>query len=223
MKSTDKRRKAAYLLDEIGGVSDFYLQEARNYRPTPKKHIFRNFILVAATLSLVFSILFIMLLPALRAIVASNVDHEVPPETREEDSRSNADSTVTDSGDPMAVAIRMAPETSYRALSSPEAAQLLLGERHILWEAGGTVYVSRTLSENEIKRVTDRIGEGRQVGETSPDQNYRVWITLGDGRVISPYLNPSPGNVGIDLFDYEVEYIPSNSFASVVSDILSTH
>ena len=220
MKHPEKRRRAAYLLDEIGGVSDFYLQEAIAYRPAEKRRPVRRILLIAASFSLLVILSVSLLLPAMRK---GNT-----PESEGIKGSYSGDYPATPSNetvpaDRLPDVIHTAPQESYRALSSPAAASILVNERHIFWEENGTVYVSRTLSQNEVNRLLGRIeiGASSVRGESS-EQTCRVWISLGDGRVVTPYLKPSPGNVGTDLFDYEAECLPSVGFANAVSDILQT-
>ena len=49
----------------------------------------------------------------------------------------------------------------------------------------------------------------------------QVWIALGDGRIISPCLKESNGNVAFGtLFDYDPEVEPSADFVTALYDTL---
>ena len=67
------------------------------------------------------------------------------------------------------------------------------------------------MSENHVKPL-----------EEDPDSIPRIWISLGDGRTVSPYLEYSAGNTGAcELFGYEPEGEPSTKLTEYISGLLS--
>jgi hypothetical protein len=63
---------------------------------------------------------------------------------------------------------------------------------------------------------------GDFVAENATEEETKVWVSMGDGRVISPYLAISEGNVGYGcLFDYESEVEPTDVFVQTVMDLIS--
>lgn len=60
----------------------------------------------------------------------------------------------------------------------------------------------------------------------TPDEadaiSVQVWVALGDGKVISPYLKASAGNVGYaELFEYTPEIEPNKEFTSLINDMIN--
>ena len=50
--------------------------------------------------------------------------------------------------------------------------------------------------------------------------DFSVWITLGDGQVITPCLTPQAGNIGAAvLFDYQAERIPGSAFFDLLESL----
>jgi hypothetical protein len=96
------------------------------------------------------------------------------------------------------------------------------GEPSIIWqyEEGGE-YCVVPIEEYELSKIKVRMGRGREVGESSPDSELRVWICDGKGNVRSPYLKNSAGNTDSAVFDYEAEIIPDEDFVECISDILN--
>ena len=55
------------------------------------------------------------------------------------------------------------------------------------------------------------------------DAAVSVWINYGDGRVVTPYLKDTEGNVGYGtLFDYEPEIVPTKDMSKFVNSLVSS-
>ncbi len=209
MKAQNKS-KIAYLFREIGEVDDALVQEALAYRP--KRTAFERILMVAACLTLSLMLCFGVLLISLRSKDAPNDQGKPPLE----------DGHVAYSLDQLLLA--QADSGSYTVLQSVEKAEFFGGRGYIVWQYADSneLFVSRALSDAELLRLTDTVGKGASVGEQSPALSCRVWLILGNGEVISPYLKESCGNRGYaELFDYDVEVLPTDEFIACVSDILS--
>ncbi len=99
------------------------------------------------------------------------------------------------------------------------------GEAYLLWQIEGdeTLYRSRALTTAEVNRSIALIGQGTPV-ESAPTEGSlsRVYLVVGNGDVLTPYLPATDGNIGAAvLFDYSAELIPSESLISFLSDILN--
>ncbi|GEM_PF-2084198 len=115
-------------------------------------------------------------------------------------------------------------ETS-EAVERLSESELMLrdGQSRLIWqETGDEDYCVLPLSNAQANSLhtaaqqpTDRI-EPIHI-------SVRVWLVMSDGRVITPYLYPSHGNVGYGtLFDYEPECTPSNVLTDTVYEIVSS-
>ena len=91
---------------------------------------------------------------------------------------------------------------------------------YLIWQSKSGGYCLKKLPDYSLRRLTSNIG-GMAVGDDEEiTLGTKVWISCGDGTVISPYLKASAGNIGYgELFNYEPEIIPSKSFNSCVSNL----
>lgn len=95
------------------------------------------------------------------------------------------------------------------------------GEINLIWtDADTDGYYVMTLNESE-----ERVKEGLKKGysqlsaNTSGSQRieYTVWISYGNGEVVSPELKYSQGNIGYaELFEYSPEVVPSDAFVDLI-------
>lgn len=203
-----KHKKAAFLFSEMGGIDDYLLQEALIYRPVQKRT--SRLLIMAACLAM--SVVLV-----LGGVVIGNlagIKNDAPP--------ANEDLLPTPADDSLdGFLAAHGNELAYVALDTAEEVDLFAAPA-VVWQSAESdeLLISRPLTDRELQRLVDRAKGGTAVGEVSPAQSYRVWILSGDGTVTSPYLKPSAGNVGTELFDYEAEVIPSSAFTSCLEEIL---
>ena len=202
-----KYKKAAYLLDEIGGIDDRYVAEAMAVRKKPKAG--KVLLLLAACLAAVSTMLFsIAGAVAVGGIIGGAIRDGIvsgrpkPAETLEE--------------------LLKRKSGAADVIKASDASEIdFLDGAYLIWQTGDNKgYCLKKLSDNSLKLLVEKLG-GRDVrtgdGTTS---DTKVWISCGDGTVISPYLKASAGNVGCrELFDYDPEIVPSKAFNSCVSDL----
>ena len=205
----NKMKKAAFLLDEVGYVSDAYLQEALTYRK--KKTLTRPWMAAVACILVVVLVGGGLLnSPLLDNIFGgfNKAEHENP----------QTQATVT--LDSFLDANR--GTLNCTALSAEEVTYF--GSTYLIlqYEGDETFYRSRDLTAREVERINSLLGKGASVGGNSPALLCRVWLVCEDGTVLSPYLKNTDGNKGFAmLFDYEAEILPSSSLISCISDILN--
>ncbi len=99
------------------------------------------------------------------------------------------------------------------------------GEAKIIWQTNeGTDYnVARITYKNELADITEALSQpSAQLSPDAADKvGVKVWISYGDGRVISPYLSPSAGNIGYaQLFEYTAEVEPSEKLTDIITDLI---
>ena len=113
-------------------------------------------------------------------------------------------------------------ENKQTALSPVKAKNvpLFTGSAQLIWTDGESdEYYRVSLSEQELASLLYLMQE-RQVdlGEDSEIPSYKIWISIGDGMVISPYLKADPGNTGHgELFDYDPELEMSDDLAEYIA------
>ena len=205
MKYT-KQEKAARLFRAIGEIDDVLVQEAQTYRPQRRTGAARM-ILLAAALSFSVLLMFSTILISMRSDrdkATGDTDESIPKLDQ--------------------IFLSQRNDANYTTLSSEEELPFFDGETYLVWQYADSdeLCISRALTRSEITTLNQSMGKGDRVGETSPELSCRVWMLCCDGKVLSPYLEVSAGNVGsAQLFDYEAELIPSEDFTSCISGILN--
>ena len=213
MRNIDRYQKAAYLFSEIGGIDDRLLHEAEVYKP--KSRVMPRILLVAACLALTVS------LCLGTVVVASRAIDRLLPLVQDTQSPDVPDASTPKTLDEMLVLSR--DTASYDRVRAEEF-DFYDGRARLIWRYGDgdEVCVSRALTAYELSSLEREARKGTSVGETSPELTCRVWISLGDGTVVSPYLKLTEGNVGVaEFFDYDAELMPTEAFNSQISDILN--
>ena len=215
MRNIDRYQKAAYLFSEIGGIDERLLYEAEVY--APRRRVMPRILLVAACLVLTFSLCLGSVVVASRAIdrILPMLQDVAKPDNNSPDA--SAPKTL----DEMLVLSR---DTAAYDRVRVEEFDFYDGKARLVWQygEGSEVCVSRALTSAELVVLEREAVRGKSVGEVSPSLTCRVWISLGDGTVVSPYLELTDGNVGVaQFFDYDAELMPTEEFNSQISDILN--
>ena len=218
MKYPMKMNKTEYLFREIGNIDDRIIAEAMQYRA--KSALPRRLLMIAATLVLSVTVLFSALIAALIFTGKPNHREDVPPQSNAPaDNPSDAIPTLD------AVLSELRGTNRYTELTDETELNFFSGSAQVVWQYADseTLCVSRALEASELTVLTKHIGTGTAVEATTQTATCRVWLLLGDGTVVTPHLKASTGNVGAaELFDYNVELIPSSSFTSLLSGILNS-
>lgn len=231
--------RAQTLLDAMGEIDDAYLDEALGSLASPKKakllplHQRPVFKLVAGAAALA---------AALGLVFTGAIGHLLG--IGRNDNAEEAAPGIMESADPNTLSTlnRLLQGCTQSDLFTPTSSENLhffdgtvrLTVRN---EADGTLFVSRPLTPMEQEQLVLELkttgtpvnNSGASAESTSPDspqdpasrENYSVWVTLGDGQVVTPCLSVSGGNVGAGvLFDYEAERLPSQVFFDLLKAML---
>ncbi len=204
----EKKIKAEILLEGIGEIDDSLLAEAIAYRP--RRRAGSRLLILAATLAVVFTV---VVGGTLVSMIADRVNkEEAPPEKNDE--------AVAYTLDTVFASIDRKDRFDY--VENEDDLPYLDGEAHVVWQYSKDegYYVSDALTYVELELVKSEIGRGNHVGDDSPELECMVWVLLGDGRVVSPYLKVSAGNISNEVFDYEAEITPAESFVTRIESIL---
>lgn len=198
----NKRKPAEYLLDEIGLVDDALIYAAENLYPVrkSKKILIRSAAALAAVLTLFVGV---KLMGKLTAKNSGDKAGSHAPSISIEEAlntvRSNPGSGVTTS----------------------DTVDLFGGKPKLIWQfAGEESYSHVDISTSERDRLTGAI-IGASPAQYGSELSCRVWISYGNGIVISPHLRQSPGNIGYgSLFDYSPELEPSGDILRIILGLL---
>lgn len=222
----DTSRAAEYLFDEIGGIDDSYIAAAMSARPVRARRPSRIAVLAAAA---VLVMAMVVALPMRFVTDKDDAAHEGV-----HDADPNRGTTTSLSTDPPAEDAEQKPDV----IESPFELDSLLsntsdsfnmggepdlfdGTPRLLWQTADGVLCGVKLSASELDHLNREQGKGKQVGDAAMEAEVMVWISYGNGLVVSPYLEDSPGNVGYgELFDYSPEIIPSAAVTGRIRTII---
>lgn len=209
-------KKAEYLFDEIGLIDDALVSEAISLdNGTRRTPVFRRTVIVAAAAAMLFTASVGLTLSAL---------------IRRNDKLNGQDRAPTHDGmtsDATLVDVLSRAENSEvtQTYTRRGSIDLFDGKTKIIWQNGETgLYYALTVTESadrqELERTIDLTYKASEnIGEDT--ESVSLWISYGDGNVVSPYLRESVGNVGYgELFDYSPEIVPSQDLARLVDDLI---
>lgn len=214
MKNEQLHNKTAYLFDELSGVDDRFLDEALRFAPARRRASFpwRAVGLVAAVAASLVLLVQGALLPFLERL-----DNLMTPGNNEP----NAPVETVWSLDAL---LSESTAGRFETLSSKEE-YVFFGDARLVWQSAesDTLFVSRPLTNAEaerlVKSLATRPAEG--VSASAEQPAWRIWLVTADGRVITPYLQLSSGNVGYaSLFDYHAEVVPNADWVSFISNLM---
>ncbi len=194
-----KREKAERLYNAMGEIDDIFIYEAMIYKKE------RKFDLRLRRLSLVLGALFLTFVSVL--VINSIRNSGIFAPSFDGENTVDAPLSFTD----------ILKSASGDIYYDKEQIDLFDGQSKLIYFDGES-YKTIVLYENPanvIKKLS--------VNQTPviPSDQSKVWISAGDGRVISPYLKLSAGNVGYNvLFDYDPELSPSAEFSQYIQQII---
>lgn len=212
----DAKRAAEYLFDEIGGIDDSYIAAAQSARRSGGV-TFRRAISIAAAVAAVFMIA-VLAMPALvtRNFDKVQSDDAVNAETSVNNSESKPDTQLNA---PLEQLLAATGDT----FSVIGEANLFDGRAKLIWQdrQSGTRY-EILLSRGELAQIDKLIKHGRRTENI--ESEMLIWVCYGDGRVVSPCLEYSDGNVGYgSLFDYLPEVVPTEELINYIDIIIGQH
>ena len=203
----ERMKKAEYLLSEMSGIDERIVAEALTVRKKSGSNTRRAVILLVAAMLLVSVTVGSFLIGSFAN--SQNGDNAAPSISP------TLDSVLTSGTE------------SSRVLTygSAEEVDLFGGETRIVWSEGEEYHAITLRGKSECSRLDGALKASYKAAETvedGADYDCKVWISYGDGRVVSPYLKDSVGNVGYgELFDYEAEIMPTEAFTEFVGGLIS--
>ena len=212
----DAKRAAEYLFDEIGGIDDNYIAAAQSARRSGGV-TFRRAISIAAAVAAVFMIA-VLAMPALitRNFDKVKEDDAISVETSLNNSESETDTQLNA---PLEQLLASTGDT----FSVIGDANLFDGRAKLIWQdrQSGKRY-EILLTRSQLAQIDKLIKHGRRTENI--ESEMLIWISYGDGRVVSPCLEYSDGNVGYgSLFDYLPEVVPSEELINYIDIIIGQH
>ncbi len=201
------------LYQEIGGVDERYLQQAVVYRARKQAPAWRA-VLIAAVLTLVGA----LLLCTVAASVAIGVIGGLLW------SEGNDPQPAPDIPMVQMEQVMQASQDRLEPLSAEEL-PLFAGPLLIFSEQGSDAYYAVTLTTSECERLVTLMQSQNRTEYTKQSQEpaYQIWLSFGDGMVVSPYLKNTAGNAGHgEVFDYDPELEMSDDLAELIARYIET-
>lgn len=199
------------LYDEIGGVSERYLQQAASYRARRKSPAWR-IALIAAVLTLVGALLLCTIAASVTIGVLVGILREseepTPPAPMEQMEQ-----------------VMQEAQQKRSPRSADEVEAVLFYQPMLIWsEQGSDAYYTVRLTDAECEELVNLMQSSRRPHtEQSKEPKYRIWLSFGDGVVVSPYLKNTAGNAGHgEVFDYDPELELSDALARKIAQYIGT-
>ncbi len=100
------------------------------------------------------------------------------------------------------------------------------GNMSLVWRERGeeSVHMLAVSKENQsaLQKSIEAVGAVQLTAEEAEQIRYEIWICMGDGRVLSPQLKYSKGNIGhASLFEYAPEQEPTEQFIKEVYGLIN--
>ena len=194
------------LYEEIGGVDERYLQQAAAYRARRNAPAWRA-LLIAAALTLIGALLLCTIAASVTIGVLVGIlgegEEPTPPAPMEQ----------------MEQAMQEAQQT--RSPRSADEVEPML----IFSEQGSDAYYTVSLSTSECEQLILKMQSKNRTEftEQSAQPKYRIWLSFGDGVVVSPYLKNTAGNTGHgEVFDYDPELELGDALAERIARYIET-
>ncbi|MBO5415791.1 MAG: hypothetical protein J6A83_04100 [Clostridia bacterium] len=209
----DRIRAAEYLFDELGLISDSFVAEAMPTGVAAKR---RRTSLRRAVSAIAAAAVLLTLAIGVFAIGFMRDKNEAEDGVTELEAESLEE---------LLVGAQSGGAVTYCA--EAESVGLFDGQTKLIWQSGNDgAYYSVTLSGTEDKAKLSQALRSTYGNPTHAPEDYDagiyVWISYGDGTVVTPYLKGTEGNVGYgELFGYSPEIIPSEEFTELARDLIS--
>ena len=197
------------LYEEIGYVDERFLQEAAAYRARKKSPMWRTLLIAAAVLLSITLLLGTVAASVTIGVIGALIDREEQPDQE----------TLT----PMEQMEKTMAQSSLKPLSADELA--FFGTPTLIWsEQGSDEYYSVTLSKSQCEQLVYLMQSSRREYTAQSEQpTYQIWLSFGDGVVVSPYLKNTAGNAGHGtVFDYDPELEMSDDLAEYIAYYIET-
>ncbi|MBQ9079604.1 MAG: hypothetical protein IJY27_00860 [Clostridia bacterium] len=215
----DARRAAEYLFDEIGGIDDSFIAAAQSARPARRYAPRRIAVLAAAVAAVIM--LFAVTVPLYRGgSVKDDLDNAI---TSVNDNQAADNIDKADDLTPDKVELEALLAQTGNTFAVTEQIDLFDGAARLIWQTRESGEISAIkLSTSELGRIKTLSGDGERV--EGGESDILVWISYGNGQVVSPYLEASAGNIGYgSLFDYLPEIIPTDELTGYIGNIITKY
>ena len=215
----NKRKSAERLFEVIGMIDDSIIAECQdpNVSAWQMKHAsFRigKVISVCASIAVICACL-------CTSLIISKLSNKKSDSAQNDDDRGTIGATEDIYEERFDTVLKNAVSSSNTEILSLDEIDFFDGEINLIWtDAKTDGYYVLTLNESEeLVREGLKKGYSQLSADTSASDRigYTVWISYGNGEVVSPELKYSKGNIGYgELFEYSPEVLPSTVLVNLI-------
>jgi hypothetical protein len=212
-----KMRSAEKLFDAIGMIDDRIITEAADLSKSSKAvksyPFFRRYAVTLTSLFLVVAMI--------GGVLVANWSKDMGAESLKD----NLDRDEVQVRETLDFVLSDAVTNEKATLLSFDEIDFFDGEVSLIWTYGDEdeyhkLVFEERYAESEVKNCMSKSVELIST-ENADDNVCKVWVSYGNGEVVSPYLRESAGNVSYaELFEYSPEVVPSESFCDMVREAL---
>ena len=220
MSNHDNKIKAAQrLFDAIGEIDDSIIKDAENTCFSCSRTLHNTrFTRVVTTAAVIL----VLCVGMVGGFIVGNLRGPQDGMTNSSDE----DVNVITQTDNLKNVLLDACETDAAEIITLDAIDFFDGEVSVIWKYDGEndyykLVLGKTKNDAAIRNKVS--GVNKQIDEeTAISLGVSVWVSYGNGEVVSPYLKTSNGNVGYaELFDYSPEIVPNDDFVQFVKNTIS--
>ena len=218
------QKRAERLFDAIGGIDDELIQDAMSPIKARERIASRRRMRISAVAAACLFCLVvgaILKLPDLGRMTnsVSRDPSEVQTQPSTEESLQNVIPSSLES------TLSLNTDSAKITRISQDELDLQDDTPKLIWQFDGeedysVAKIKQTDSLNVITRELDRPASDLSAVQAEKI-SVRMWISYGDGKIISPYLKHTPGNTGMGvLFDYSAEVEPSAKLTQTILELI---
>jgi hypothetical protein len=215
----EKITQAHQLLNAMGEIDDRYLDEALTFSAKAKKRrvVFNTHAMRAVSgVAALAAVLSLVVFGATRGFLKFQ-DKQSPSE--------ESVNEITPSLQTLNSLLQFCAESDSFTPLSADGLSPFDGTVRLIVQSPDSeaLYVSRPLSVAEQAHIRLEFEQtGKQIENTeSSDTDWAIWVSLGDGQILTPCLSPTPGNMGMgELFAYQSERLPSQAFFNLLNALI---
>ena len=214
--SNRKQLGAERLFDAMGMIDDVLITEAQTPSFTKEKQARHRRFYAVLTACACLVIAVGLLWRGLWNVLLAENDASAPAET--------VTNTDKETPVPMVQALERLSESPRTKVASEEELALFDGVAKLIWQMEGEeeYHVISVTSASQARRMQSFLNAGRDTftPEDAETVGCSVWFSYGDGRVVSPYLKSSEGNVGYgEVFAYSPEVEPHDELIRLIGEL----
>ena len=204
----EKMKKAEYLFSELSGIDERFVKESLEVRGKRSGFAKKALVVLVAAAFLMTMLFNVFVIGS----IISEIRLDKSPET-----------VITSFEEVLSNSENSARVMSYSASGDID---LFDGAIKLIWNDGDSYKVIRLSGESERRQLDSAMSRSfanAKAVEGEADLGMLVWVSYGDGRVVTPYLKNNAGNVGYgELFEYDPEIVPTDDMSDFVNYLVTS-